>query len=112
MDYYQLIDKQYDDVYFILNTRDVNRWIDSRLKHNNGTYLERFCSILNMNKKGVINYWLSMWYKHHAEVLTYFYNRENFLLFNIDTGNGEMLCEFLNIDKKFAKKFGHFHKSK
>lgn len=110
-DYYQELDRQYPGSRFILNTRSVDKWINSRLKHNAGTYLQRFEKIYGCGGDEVVRRWKYEWYRHHANVLQYFHGRENFLLFNIEQHDGETLKRFLQLPKIKAEFYRHDHRT-
>ena len=108
MDYFKEIDEAYEDVKFILNTRDVDAWVQSRLKH--GNYLGRFRNITKLNDQGVIKLWKSLWEVHHSQVASYFEGRANFITFDINNDRIEKVCEFLSLDPELKKYWGHFNK--
>ncbi|MFA0813010.1 sulfotransferase [Microbulbifer epialgicus] len=109
--YFQELDRQYPDSYFILNTRPVDKWINSRLKHGGGSYLRRFQDIYSCDREEVILHWKHEWYRHHSTVLQYFYGRENFLLFDIETDGGDKLKSFIGCTEINASYYGHTHKT-
>ena len=96
-------DKQYPNSKFILNTRDVNAWMNSREKH-----LKRTPNLKKLQKQNPNNKWLKMdravWHEefedHHKAVREYFADRPNDLLeYDITKGDAwEKLCGFLNKD--------------
>ena len=96
-------DKQYPNSKFILNTRDVNAWMNSREKH-----LKRTPNLKKLQKQNPNNKWLKMdrvvWQEefedHHKAVREYFADRPNDLLeYDITKGDAwEKLCGFLNKD--------------
>lgn len=95
--YYRILDQQYPESYFILQTRNENAWIQSRLNHKfKPSFIERCKSALNINStEELINYWIDIRRKHHTEVKEYFSNSKQFLEFNIDTNNIETLKNFV-----------------
>ncbi|QIA64446.1 hypothetical protein GT360_13520 [Vibrio astriarenae] len=111
-DYFKLLDQQYPGSKFILNTRSVTKWIQSRINHGGGTYLTRFKRIYKVEtEEEVISQWLKLWYQHHADVITYFQDRDNFLLFDIENDDADKLVQFMspmNMDKKH---YMHIHKT-
>ncbi|WP_445365621.1 sulfotransferase [Microbulbifer sp. ANSA001] len=109
--YYQELDRQYPGSLFILNTRPVDKWIKSRLNHGDGSYLRRFEQIYSCNREGVIDRWKYEWYKHHSNVLQYFYGRENFLLFDIENDDGSKIKKFTGCSKMQASFYRHDHRT-
>jgi hypothetical protein len=101
--YYSLLDKQYPNSKFILNTRDVDNWIKSRLNHRfsgmTGFYANYIMSRLNINLNQLSEKWRLDWENHHKEVIEYFKGRENdLLIFNIEKDDAQKIVDFL---KKF-----------
>ncbi|AWF80106.1 hypothetical protein BTJ40_04335 [Microbulbifer sp. A4B17] len=109
--FYQELDRQYPGSLFILNTRPLDKWINSRLKHGGGTYLQRFEKIYGCDREGIIRRWEYEWYRHHSNVLQYFYGRENLLLFNIEKDGGDKLKSFIGCTKINASFYRHDHRT-
>lgn len=94
------LDKQYPNSYFILNTRDLKDWLNSREKH-----VKRKPFLKHLQRKSPSNSWINIdkeawkneYISHHRDVFEYFENRPNDLLvFDITKGDGwEKLCNFL-----------------
>ncbi|WP_444912186.1 sulfotransferase [Microbulbifer sp. PAAF003] len=109
--YYHELDRQYPDSLFILNTRPVEKWVESRLNHGNGSYLHRFEKIYSCDRETVIRRWKYEWHRHHSNVLQYFYGRKNFLLFDIEKDDGRKLKEFIGCSRLQASFYKHAHKT-
>lgn len=96
---FELLDKQYPGSRFILHTRDLDDWLESREKHvlrnqqrhREGRYRG---SWLTVNRKG----WIREWHKHHERVRAYFEDRTDDLLeIDITRGHGwDELAHFLD----------------
>src|SRR5205823_12659327 len=81
---FQVLDEQYPDSRFILTTRDIDDWIDSRRRHvernrermargeYDGTFLE-----IEPDR------WRKQFVEHHARVEEYFRNRDDLLVMRI-----------------------------
>lgn len=92
--YYKILDASYPGSRFILNTRPLNNWMSSRLKHEN--MLCRHMSVLNASEDDVISSWLNQWEEHHSDVRRYFQDRESDLLeLDIETASGAEIVAFL-----------------
>lgn len=117
--YFDLLDINYPQSIFILNTRNIDSWINSRLNHwsNFGPIINNFCHrlekpiryidlfkmVYNTNsEKDITDIWIQNWKEHHENVLEYFSRRPTrLLLYNIDTDNFSKLKDFFkyyNID--------------
>lgn len=88
---------QYPDAAFILNTRDVERWLQSRFAHSYGSYVERYKKILKIRNDGdLLSYWRADWHRHHENVEHYFgERRRRFLKFNIETDSPDAIAAFV-----------------
>jgi len=71
-DLFKELHQAYPNAIFILNTRNVESWIHSRLKHGGGTYLDRYRCILDKPKAGIIDFWRSQYEAHVDNVKGYF----------------------------------------
>jgi len=98
----------YPDAYFILNTRHVEDWIQSRLKH--GRYLQNYRWHSGVEDVSVITErWRQDWYLHHYNVHRFFSDKPGRLLvFDIDRDGPRKLCDFVAADFSLdAALFGH-----
>ncbi len=94
---FALLDVQYPGSRFVLTTRDVDGWIDSRRRHvernraaaAEGRYTGTFLEIEP-------EAWRQQWDAHHAAVRSHFVGRDDLLELDIAAGDGyERLCPFL-----------------
>ena len=95
---FDVLDEQYPDSRFILTTRDLDDWIDSRRRH-----VER-----NRQRRAIGEYdgsfleiepdrWRAQFVAHHERVEDYFRDRDDLLVMHIIDGDGyEKLCPFLD----------------
>ncbi|HSX20146.1 MAG TPA: sulfotransferase, partial [Gammaproteobacteria bacterium] len=102
--HFKLLDQQYKGSRFILNTRNPEDWITSRLSHKDPItkqkYSEILCDKYGCNLDTLIQRWRKEWDEHHKAVREYFKDRPNDLLeFNIDTDSPQKVCDFFK-DKK------------
>jgi hypothetical protein len=98
---FDVLDEQYPGSKFVMTTRDLDGWIDSRRRHvernikneATGEYDGTFLSI-------DVDAWTALYERHHADVRAYFAGRpDDLLVFNIIGGEGyERLCPFLGLD--------------
>lgn len=107
-DYYKILDKDYPKSKFILNIRDVNKWIQSRLKHSNGKVLKEQMAFHGCDHEQIKVIWKNMYEQHILEVGQYFKGRNNDLcVFNIENDSIDKIIEFLkeeyHLDKKYYK---------
>jgi hypothetical protein len=94
-------DKQYPGSKFILNTRDINSWLNSREKHvkrnqeEKKKNPERDIRWLEIDREG----WEAKFKQHYGEAIEHFKDRKNdLLIFDVTKGDGwEKLCPFLGL---------------
>lgn len=92
IDCYKLLDDQYPNSKFILNTRSVENWIASRIVH----YGERDMRLMEeiYNTKDILKVWGQQWSNHHNDVVNYFAKKNNLLIFNIEKDSGKKIANF------------------
>ena len=84
-DLFRYLDREYPNSKFILNTRDRNQWIRSRIAHDDGEYLSICAKGIGLSDDKTVDHWKQEWDTFHSDVLAYFINRPNDLLvFDID----------------------------
>lgn len=111
---FEILDKHYPNSKFILNTRDIDSWIQSRMNHicqyeidqshesvklpQDKTYYEIYSEFVKIkDKEKIIDLWKKDWYTHHINVLTYFKDRpKDLLLYNFDTDPFEKFVNFFS----------------
>ena len=101
----QLIDSD-PDAYFILNTRSVEGWLQSRCRHLNGSFLEIYRQHLSrlrgeqLSVDNVLMEWRRMWHQAHAEILERFQQQPQLrsLVFDIEHSPYSNLKQFLAPD--------------
>ena len=112
-DNFEILDTQYPNSKFILNTRNKEDWIKSRTHHFNDYQKHLVLGTKKYKKTWKwVTYsqdeWVSQWDDHHSKVLAYFKDRRDFTVFNIPHGDGyKKLCKFLHVpflNKPFPKK--------
>ncbi|MEM7268242.1 MAG: sulfotransferase [Pseudomonadota bacterium] len=113
--FYRELAAYYPASYFILNTRDKDRWIKSRLEHGGKKlYSNRYRKGLGFNTiDEAVAVWSDDWDRHHDEVPEFFErNGLNLVVYDIEQDSPEKLVEFLAPDfQTDAKHFGHAGKS-
>lgn len=98
----------YPNSYFILNTRDKEGWIRSRLNHGAGAYVRRYSRALGLPEDGsVLKVWSEDWDRHHADVQAFFADKPGRLLvFDIKNDSPQKVVDFLSPD--FLTRVGDF----
>ena len=88
---------QYPDAVFILNTRDREAWIRSRLGHGDGRYADRQRGYLKAASDALMaEVWRAEWERHHRRVTEFFAGKSHrFFLCRIETDLPHRLSEML-----------------
>jgi hypothetical protein len=111
-DYFDLLDINYPNSKFILNTRNIDSWITSRIRHmcnfspmrygfterlpSKIPYVEYHKQAYGLdNIDDLIKVWKEEWYTHHDNVITHFTYRPNDLLvFDIEKDPFSKIVDF------------------
>ncbi len=101
--------REYPDAVFILNTRDRERWIKSRIEHGNGSYLARSLHVLRIDsKEELVEFWRNDWDRHHARAREFFAaNNGRFFEFDIEKEDGASLVAKLPDMNLKAELYAH-----
>jgi hypothetical protein len=96
--YFRQLHQQYPDSYFILQIRNEENWIKSRLKHRSKpSFAKRSISALGLkNTDELIQFWKAMKSNHFTDVRNYFCNSKKFIEYNIDKDDISKLINFLS----------------
>lgn len=110
---YDILDRQYPGSRFVLTTRPMEDWVESRRAHvlrnqekaARGEYTGTFLVIEP-------DVWRAEFVAHHERVAAYFAGRDDLLTFRIAEGDGwERLCPFLG-HPVLDEPFPHRHKGR
>jgi hypothetical protein len=101
---------QYPDAVFILNTRDREDWIRSRLRHSEGGYAKRHHAFHGTTSDHELaEIWRNDWEQHHERVTQFFASRRHrFFVCRIETDLPHLLNEYLpecNLDVQRYKRY-------
>jgi hypothetical protein len=98
---FQYLDRDYPGNKFVLNIRDVNRWLVSRLNHLNGRYVE-FMNLyygMNLTWPEWVERWRGEFMAHERAAIEHFRGRDaNFLRFDVETDQLTDLISFIGSD--------------
>lgn len=98
--YFRELYAYYPNSYFILNTRDKEAWLKSRLAHGAGFYARRYARALGVEtEEEVVARWSAEWDRHHAEVKEFFADKPGRLLvYDIKNSKPQEMVDFLAPD--------------
>ncbi|MEM6888839.1 MAG: sulfotransferase [Pseudomonadota bacterium] len=101
---FEVFHQLYPDAFFILNDRDENKWISSRVKHDNGSLLERAMHYYQSDAESVVSTWRAQRIKHIEKVLSFFHGHRRFLHFRIDNDDIGGVIQHLSPDFRVSEK--------
>lgn len=96
--------------YFVLNDRDVEAWLRSRIQHSKGTFLQRATAYHGTGKEGVLDIWRRQHVEHTEKVLDHFAGNPRFIHFRIDRDPIERMVSFLAPDFSISTSDWRIHK--
>lgn len=98
---FPLLAGEFPDALFLLNTRDREEWVRSRLAHRDGAYARTWKTLLSVDDNETLaNHWRAEWDRHHERVERFFAGgRLRFLKFDIERDPPELI----------ARQFPHRH---
>ena len=96
---FEKLDEQYPGSKFILNTRDVDKWLRSRSLHpsprSTKGYLNFFMKHHQKSQPEILQMWRSQWAEHHQKVKNHFRDRpQDLLVFDIEKDSIGKLNKF------------------
>jgi hypothetical protein len=105
---YPQLAESYPDGIFILNTRNREAWIRSRIQHARGGYIRKHRAILGAaSDDEVAEHWRQEWDAHHRNVIEFFAGKPyRFFVCNIETDLPDVLNRML---PEFALDPRRFH---
>lgn len=109
--YFKELDKQYPGSIFILNYRDVTKWIKSRINHPG--YLKKTMLSTGLTEAKVIEQWKINYHSHINEVELYFEGKNNLITVSLDEDDPKKLYQELSIRgvELKSKELPHTHKT-
>lgn len=104
--FYKQLDQQYPGSKFILNTRNMNHWINRRLEERGYMTDYLWSSGISCSQVALLK-WKELWKQLHTETIEYFGDRmgKDFIIFDVENDHPKKLYTFLS-DKKIVKQ--HF----
>ena len=96
--YIKQIYTEYPDAKYILNIRNKDAWIKSRLNHGKGSYLEAYMNYFSMNREEVIAKWETDWDEHIDNVMSTI-PESKLLIINIENIDYDALSTFTGSSK-------------
>ncbi|TCL08434.1 hypothetical protein BXY66_0471 [Shimia isoporae] len=83
--HYKVFAEHYPHAKFLLNIRDKDKWLRSRIRHSDGFYLQSEMDRLGLTEKQTTEKWAAFFDRHIANVQSYFENDpDRLIVFNTD----------------------------
>lgn len=104
----------YPDTILLLNTRNREDWIKSRVKHGHGDYIRRVMATNGFRtEEECKEYWRRDWDAHLADVRQFMADKPGqFIEFNIDTDDVDKLVHFFSAYKLDPSAWGDTGRSR
>ena len=83
----------FPEAYFILNDRDVDRWVESRLRHRDGQFLARYLAATGLTEESAVARWRAEFIEHRDAVLSFFQGHPRFLHFYTDKADRKLFLQ-------------------
>ncbi len=95
---------QYPNSYFVYNTRPVEHWVQSRLRHRHGDLIRRVVSAYGCRIQDLPERWTSEYEAHRRDVLSFFLDKPDKLcVLDIENDNITKLIGFLRPHFRIAE---------
>jgi hypothetical protein len=93
---FPLLADEFPDALFLLNTRDREDWVRSRLDHREGAYAKKWKAVLGVDDDArLAELWRTDWDRHHERVTSFFASRHlQFLKFDIANDSPELIARY------------------
>ena len=93
--YFRQLHSEFPSAFWILNTRSMQGWILSRLRHPG--FAERYSKALDSNIIELIDFWQELKVSRESEIRRYFMGNKRFVEFNIEKETFHELAEKLGL---------------
>lgn len=93
--YFKELHSTFPNAFYVLNTRSMEGWILSRLRHPK--FAERYTKALGMSIIDLVAYWEKLKVSRESEIRGYFMGNERFVEFNIEKETFHELAEKLGL---------------
>ena len=94
--FYKELHREYPESWFILNVRNIDSWLLSRLRHP--TFAERYAMAMDLTIPELVDYWRMLKIQTETEIIEYFQHSSKFRVFDIDSESYEDLAHTLEPD--------------
>ena len=98
--WFQRIYNEHPDSYFILQTREMEAWLESKCRHKDGDYMRRCCEYHDLEHDEMLEWFRNDREEHEDTVRSFFTNKKyaNFLEWNLTTDPISKFIDFVRPD--------------
>lgn len=96
---YRKFQQLFPEAYFIFNDRDVDRWVNSRLLHRDGQWVDRYLQVRGGTRAEAIETWKRDFLENRAATLAHFEGNPRFFHYRIDDPAAEAAAGRPRIDE-------------
>ena len=96
--WFKQLHAEYPDAYFILQTRNMEDWLESRIKHKKGAFIERCEKFTRKSRDELIEDWRLQRNRWEQKMKNYFKDNPNFLVFDIDKDDIQLFIDHVAPD--------------
>jgi hypothetical protein len=98
LDLYPVWRHAFPNAYFILNDRNIDEWVRSRLVHKDGDFLKRYLIYSGCDETAAVAHWRAKFLAHKEEVLSFFKDDKRFCHFTLGQDDISKIIDFLGPD--------------
>lgn len=103
------IHNQYPDSYFVLQTRDMDAWLNSKRNHKKGDYIKRCMEHHQLDEQYMLDWFACDREMHESLVRKFFRGSDKFLDYDLDKDHISKLIDFVRPDFFLDEKhWGHY----
>lgn len=98
--WFDMLYRRYPDSYFILQTREMESWLDSKRRHKDGDYMRRCCEYHDLTHDEMLEWFRNDREGHEDNVRSFFTNKKyaKFLEWDLSTDHISKFIKFVRPD--------------
>lgn len=98
--WFDMLYRRYPDSYFVLQTREMESWLDSKRRHKDGDYMRRCCEYHDLTHDEMLEWFRNDREEHEDNVRSFFTNKKysKFLEWDLSTDHISKFIEFVRPD--------------
>ncbi|HEX8668371.1 MAG TPA: sulfotransferase [Allosphingosinicella sp.] len=101
--HFRLFHELFPDAYFVLNDRDPETWVASRMRHKSGQFASQYAAFHHCAPEALPPLWRGAREAHNDAVLRHFEGNPRFLHLRVDRDDMQVLLDFLAPDFRLRR---------